>query len=78
MPIIRHGYATHKRNGSTRAYRKDRAATLTDSTHCTRCLLPYTPDNPAEAHHVNAYADHGHGELIPLCRTCNRSIGRQG
>lgn len=56
MPIIRHGYAQKRRNGSTRAYRKARAQTLADETTCATCGLPATTDDPLEASHIEPHA----------------------
>lgn len=76
MPIVRSGYATHTRNGSTRAYRQARANAIANATHCAICHQPLTPGDPIDAHHTNAYADHGHGQLAPTHAHCNRSLGR--
>ena len=76
MPITRSGYAKHKRNGSTRAYRKHRAIVLANATRCHICGLPPTPDDPLEADHITAFADAGPGPLRPAHRTCNNKRGR--
>lgn len=76
MPIIKSGYAKHRRNGSTRAHRKARARALTRATVCWICGKPETGDDPFEADHVHAFADHGDGELRPAHRSCNRRRGR--
>jgi hypothetical protein len=76
MPITRSGYATHRRNGSTRAYRKHRALTLAGATHCHICGHPPTPNDPLEADHIFAYADFGQGPLRPAHRSCNNKRGR--
>ena len=79
MPITRHGYATRKRNGSTRAYRKARAQALAGATHCHICGLPFAVGDHVEADHIRAHADngtHAPSNLRPVHRTCNRRRGR--
>ena len=76
MTIVRHGYATHKRNGSTRAYRKQRQAVLASATHCALCGAAFKPGEPIDTDHIHAYADHGHGPLQATHPHCNRSKGR--
>jgi hypothetical protein len=76
MPITRSGYATFKRNGSTRAYRKARAQILAGNPPCHICGLPATETDPLEADHILAYADHGPGPLRPAHRSCNLKRGR--
>lgn len=78
MPIIRHGYATHRRSGSTRAYRNARRDALIDAVHCAICGEEARQEDPWEAHHVYAFADHGDGPLVAAHRSCNRSLGRAG
>ena len=52
MPIIRSGYATRKRNGSTRAHRRARAQTLLEERVCCFCHEGERAGDPWEAHHV--------------------------
>lgn len=81
MPIIRHGYATTRRNGSTRAYRAARATVIANATHCALCHLPFKPGDPIETDHVVAHADGGTDtitNLRPTHRHCNRKRGRGG
>lgn len=75
MPITRSGYAQHKRNGSTRAYRKARAQALANATHCAICRKPLG-NEPTEADHLHAHADNGPGPLRAVHRSCNRQRGR--
>lgn len=79
MPITRSGYATRKRNGSTRAYRQARAQVLAGATHCAICGQPATPLDPLEADHIVSHADNGTdhpANLRAVHRTCNRRRGR--
>lgn len=79
MPITRSGYATRRRNGSTRAYRQARANVLAGATHCAICGQPFTPADLIEADHIIAHADNGTHALTNLRavhRTCNRRRGR--
>ena len=78
MPIIRHGYATQRRNGSTRAYRKARAQTLAEETTCYFCGEPPTTDDPFVAHHVHAHAYGGTNDRANLRAahaSCNNRHG---
>lgn len=75
--IIRHGYAEHHRTGSTRQYRKDRAAALSSLDVCAICGNGPMPGDPWEAHHTQAFADFGHMSLLAKAhRSCNRALGR--
>lgn len=78
MPIVRSGYATNRRSGSTRAYREQRAQVLAMAVRCAICGGGPRPGDPWEAHHVQAYADSGvhAGNLAPAHRSCNRKRGR--
>lgn len=78
MPIIRHGYATQRRNGSTRTYRKARATTLTQETICAICHLPETHDDPFVSAHITAHAYGGSDQRTNLRaahRSCNAKQG---
>lgn len=59
LPILRSGYATRRRNGSTRAHRTARAQTLAEETLCWICLKPGRDDDPLTADHVIAHAAGG-------------------
>lgn len=78
MPIIRSGYATQRRNGSTRAYRRARAQTLAEETTCARCGGLPTADDPLVAGHVIAHAyggsDH-RDNLTAMHASCNNELG---
>jgi len=79
MPITRSGYATRRRNGSTRAYRQARAHVLAGATHCGICHQPFTPGDIVEADHIIAHADNGPDtpdNLRAVHRTCNNLRGR--
>ena len=79
MPITRHGYATQRRNGSTRQWRKQRAHLLANATHCKACGEPATPDDPFEIDHIIPIASGGTDtptNLRVVHRTCNRQKGR--
>jgi hypothetical protein len=52
VPIIRSGYATRRRNGSTRAHRQARAETLATELVCAFCGEGERAGDPWEAHHV--------------------------
>lgn len=78
MPITRSGYAEQTRNGSTRAYRKARAITLANATHCAICGNPLG-NEPTEADHIVPHADNGSSDpsnLQAVHRSCNRKRGR--
>jgi 5-methylcytosine-specific restriction endonuclease McrA len=78
MPIIRSGYATQRRNGSPRAYRKARAQTLAEETACYFCGGPATYDDPFVAHHLTAHAYGGSNDrhnLRAAHATCNNKHG---
>ena len=78
MPIIRSGYATQRRNGSTRAYRKARAQTLAEETTCARCGQPGTAEDPLVAGHVIAHAYGGSNDrsnLRAMHASCNNQLG---
>lgn len=75
MPITRSGYATQRRNGSTRAHRKARAQLLATEHVCWLCHKPGTPTNPLEAGHVTAHADLG-TEMHAVHKSANRKLGR--
>jgi 5-methylcytosine-specific restriction endonuclease McrA len=81
MPIIRSGYATQTRNGSTRAYRKQRAIALAMAYHCALCGKPPTPTDPLVADHIVAHAyggsDHA-SNLRAVHRLCNARRGTGG
>jgi len=78
MPILRSGYATQRRNGSTRAYRKARAQVLAEETICARCHQPGRADDPLVAGHVIAHAyggsDH-RDNLTAMHASCNNELG---
>ncbi len=80
MPIIRSGYATTpRRTGSTRAYRKARAAILSFADRCSICGKLPTDNDPLVADHIIAHADGGSSEahnLRPAHRSCNAHRGR--
>jgi hypothetical protein len=73
--IIRSGYARRRRNGSTRAYRRARAAVLAKARVCAYCRQPEHPDDPFVAAHVIPYADGGDA-LQAAHRSCNGRLGR--
>ena len=78
MPIVRSGYATQRRNGSTRAYRKSRAQTLAEETTCAICHLPGTADDPLVAGHITAHAYGGSDRrenLRAMHASCNNQLG---
>lgn len=78
MPIIRHGYATTRRNGSTRAYRQARAHTIANATHCAICRRPFEPGDLVETDHRVPVARGGVdsiGNLRATHRYCNRARG---
>ena len=52
MPIFRSGYATHKRNGSSRSHRQARAQTLIEERVCCFCGEGERVGDPWEAHHI--------------------------
>ena len=80
MPIIRHGYGdAPKRNGSTRAYRKARAAILMFADRCHICGELPTDTDPLVADHITPHADGGSHDphnLRPAHRSCNARRGR--
>ena len=76
MPIIRHGYATHTRKGSTRAWRKARLEA--SNTHCPLCGHPILEADPVDVDHKIPYAYGGTDHPSNLRRThmaCNRARG---
>ncbi len=75
MPIVRSGYALRRRNGSTRAYRRQRALVLAAATVCAYCKKPERQDDPFVTAHVIPYADGG-DELQAAHASCNGRRGR--
>jgi len=78
MPIIRSGYATQRRNGSTRAYRKARAQVLAEEHLCARCHKPGSADDPLVAGHITAHAYGGtdtRDNLTAMHASCNNKLG---
>ena len=78
MPIIRSGYATHKRNGSTRAHRQARAQTLLEERVCCFCGEGKRASDPWEAHHVIPAGIGGtnvRANYRKAHRSCNRRHG---
>lgn len=76
MPIIRSGYATQQRNGSTRTYRKARAETLAEETRCHICHEPARPNDPLQADHLHPYGLGGQDSRSNL-RAAHRSCNNQ-
>jgi 5-methylcytosine-specific restriction endonuclease McrA len=60
--------------GSTRRYRRNRAAVLAFATHCWICGKPGQPGDPLVTDHVVPRSKGGHdgpGNLRPAHRSCN-------
>lgn len=66
-------------------YLTNRATAIAEANgHCQRCCEPFTPDNPATAHHIDSNQaradrglppDHSRPNLTAVCRDCNSELG---
>ena len=78
MPIIRSGYATQRRNGSTRAYRKARAQTLAEEQLCCYCHQGERAGDPWVAAHITPHSQGGTNDRHNLRKahtSCNLRAG---
>lgn len=78
MPILKSGYASTRRNGSTRRHRTARALTLAEEHVCWICGRPGTTDDPLTADHVVAHSAGGADDrenYRAAHASCNRQRG---
>lgn len=68
------------KRGYGHAHRKATARAKAKVTHCARCGLPFTADNPATGGHIKAVRNGGsvHDGIEAQCRRCNYGWRRTG
>jgi hypothetical protein len=78
MPIIKSGYAKHRRRHTT-TYERNRRLVLAYATRCAICAKRFNPHDIVECDHIVPVADGGNDEVSNLRavhRCCNRQRGR--